>query len=98
MLRRGNFINKNVAQMHLNIKNEDWVDNLCAKLDSKMQHKQDVIERNQHLMQKERKTKLFLLQRKEIIKQAKQDQLILLKNQIIRKCRYSAITSQCYLH
>jgi len=39
MLRRGNFINRNVAQMHLNIKNEDWVDNLCAKLDSKMQHK-----------------------------------------------------------
>jgi len=46
MLSRGNFINRNVSELKKNIKNDDWLDNLISKFDSKVQHIEVVKERS----------------------------------------------------
>lgn len=49
------------------------------------------------MMQRNRDSKLFLMQRKEILQKIKEDQLIELKNLIIRKARHAALSAKIIL-
>ena len=73
-LSRGNFITQNRTDVHkANKRDESWQEAQTAKQTKNQTKKEMVQVRNELMMQRNRDSKLFLLQRKEILQKIKED-------------------------
>lgn len=73
-LSRGNFITQNRTDVHkANKRDECWQEAQTAKQTKNQTKKEMVLVRNELMMQRNRDSKLFLLQRKEILQKIKED-------------------------
>jgi hypothetical protein len=71
--KRGNFMAKNANNLNVNLKNEEWLNGYISKVEVRQKKLDTVNERNQILVERNRETKLFLLHRRDILMQEKQN-------------------------
>lgn len=94
MVKRGNFITKNMENMHLNVKNDNWVDTMFHKYDHRQVQHELVHLRKEAVLKQTRDHMEYNLVKWEIARRLKEDHLIEAKNVIIRKCRVISLVAK----